>query len=769
MRIRSGLPILFTVPLLWLVAVASRAQSSPSTDSNVRARADALLRQMTAEEKAGQLNQASGVTMAGAVKQVSDEAIAKGQVGSILWQVDTKEINRMQHVAVDRSRLHIPLLVGFDVIHGYRTVFPVPLAMASSWDPSVEEQAQRVAAEDSRAAGIQWTFAPMVDMARDARWGRMVEGAGEDPYLGAAMARAQVRGFQGAELSPTSMLACVKHFAGYGAAEGGRDYDSSYVPEVLLRNLYLPPFHAAVKQGVGSLMSAYMDLNDVPAAGNRWLLHDVLRDEWGFKGFVVSDAWAVRNLITHGFAADREDAAYRAFNAGLNMDMDGDTLAQNVPKLLASGMITPAQLDDSVRPILEMKIRLGLFEHPFVDESKVEAVLNRQSTRELARKLAARSMVLLRNENHTLPLVKSLKKVALIGPLADSVEDIEGGWTVEGLFGAKPKSHVVSVAEGVKNKLGPNVQITLVKGPGLRRDFPSMIDDMLGRKQNPVPTPAEVEASVRQAVDAAHHADLVIAVMGEAANMSGEGASRATLDLPGSQEQMLEAVVATGKPVVLVLINGRPLDIRWAAQHVPAILEAWYPGTVGGDAVADVLFGDVNPGGKLPVSWPRAAGQEPIYYNHNRTHDPDDAPKFASRYWDLSSKPLYPFGYGLSYTSFHFGGLRLNKTQIKSGEAAEVSVEVSNTGRTAGDVVAQVYIHQRAGSASRPVRQLEGFRRVALAPGQTQTLTFPLGPDELSFWSPQAKTWGVEAGTFDVWVGEDSTASLQTELAVTAR
>ena len=728
MRIRTGVSILFTVPLLCLVPTACRAQLSQSTDASVRERANALLKQMTVEEKAGQLNQASGITVVDAIKQVSDEAIAKGQVGSILWQVDVKEINRMQHVAVDRSRLHIPLLVGFDVIHGYRTVFPVPLAMASSWDPSVEEQAQRVAAEDSRAAGIQWTFAPMVDIARDARWGRIVEGAGEDPYLGAAMARAQVRGFQGSELSATSMLACAKHFAGYGAADGGRDYDSSYVPEELLRNLYLPPFHAAVKQGVGSLMSAYMDLNDVPATGNRWLLHDVLRHEWGFKGFVVSDAWAVRNLVTHGFASDNEDAAYRAISAGLNMDMDGHALAENAPNLLASGKITPNQLGDAVRPILEMKIRLGLFEHPYVDETKVEAVLNRQSSRDLERKLAARSMVLLRNENHTLPLTKSLKKVALIGPLADSVDDMEGGWTVEGLFGAKPKSHVVTVAEGLKNKFGTDVQITVVSGPGLRRDFPSMIDDLLGRKPNPVPTPAEIEESVRKAVDAANHADIVIAVMGEAANMSGEGASRASLDFPGSQEQMLEAVVATGKPVVLVLVNGRPLDIRWAAEHVAAILEAWYPGTVGGDAVADVLFGDVNPGGKLPVSWPRTAGQEPIYYNHNRTHDPDDAPKFASRYWDLSSKPLYPFGYGLSYTSFQFSQSRLTKSQIESGETTEVLVDVTNTGRTAGDVVAQVYIHQRAGSASRPVRQLEGFRRVALSPGQTQTLPFPWAP-----------------------------------------
>jgi beta-glucosidase len=355
---------------LCLAPVAGLAQLS---DQNVRERADALLRQMTGEEKAGQLNQASGVSLEGAIKEVSDDALAKGQVGSILWQVDVKEINRLQHVAVDRSPLHIPLLVGFDVIHGYWTVFPVPLAMASSWDPSVEEQAQRVAAEDSRAAGIQWTFAPMVDIARDARWGRIVEGAGEDPYLGSAMARAQVLGFQGTELSPTSLLACAKHFAGYGGADGGRDYDSSYVPEVLLRNVYLIPFHAAVKQGVGSLMSAYMDLNDVPASGNRWLLDDVLRREWGFQGFVVSDAMAVGNLVTHGFAAAREDAAYRAITAGLNMDMASNTFIENVPKL------------------------------------------------------AARSMVLLRNQNHTLPLTKNLKTVALIGPLANSTTDMEGG------------------------------------------------------------------------------------------------------------------------------------------------------------------------------------------------------------------------------------------------------------------------------------------------------------------------------------------------------
>jgi beta-glucosidase len=642
--------------------------------------------------------------------------------------------------------------------------------MASSWDPKVEEEAQRVAAEDSRAAGINWTFAPMIDIARDARWGRIVEGAGEDPYLGSAMARAQVRGFQGGSLEKMgadSVLACAKHFAGYGAAEGGRDYDSSYIPEVLLRNLYLEPFHAAVKQGVGSLMSAYMDLNDVPATGNHWLLRDVLRDEWGFQGFVVSDAIAVGNLVTHGYARDPEDAAYRALTSGLNMDMASHTLIENVPKLVAAGKITQAQLDEAVRPILEIKIRMGLFEHPYVDESKTDAVLNRQSSLDLERKLAARSMVLLRNQNQTLPLAKNIKKVALIGPLADAAAEMEGGWTVEGLFGDS-KSHPVSVADGIRNKLGPGVQIEVVSGPPLQRKYPGIIDQIQKKKPQPVPTPDEIKRWREKAVAAATSADVVIAVMGESANMSGEAASRATLDLPGDQEQTLEAIAAAGKPVVLVLVSGRPLDIVWASEHVPAILQAWYPGTEGGNAVADVLFGDVNPGAKLPISWPRMAGQEPLYYNHNLTHEPEDKPDFTSRYGDLSSKPLFPFGYGLSYSSFKFSNLRLNKSRLSTADTAEVSVDVTNSSRTAGDTVAQIYIHQQSGSASRPVRQLKGFRRVALSPGETQTLTFSLGPDELSFWSPQTKTRAVEPARYDVWAGEDSTAQLHAELEVTA-
>jgi beta-glucosidase len=639
--------------------------------------------------------------------------------------------------------------------------------MASSWDPSVEEQAQHFAAEDARAAGIDWTFTPMVDIARDARWGRMVEGAGEDPYLGAAMARAQVRGFQGASIGPESVLACVKHFAGYGAADGGRDYDSSYVPEELMRNVYLVPFHAAEQAGAATFMSAYMDLNDVPASGNPWLLSEVLRKDWGFKGFVVSDAFAVASLQVHGYARDPEDAAYKAVSAGLDMDMASETFTHNLPGLVKSGKVSEAQLDAAVLPILEAKYELGLFDHPYVDESKVDEVLDRPEGGALERKIAARSMVLLKNDHATLPLSTGIRKIAVIGPLADSTRDIEGGWTVEGLFGGASKSHPVTVLAALKERLGSGAEVNYVPGPVLSRVYPSMFDQMSGKKPLPAPTEVEKADWLAKTRAAAQQADLVIAVMGEAADMSSEAASRATLTLPGIQEQMLEAAASTGKPVVLVLENGRPLNLLWASEHVPAILEAWYPGTEGGAAVADVLFGDINPGGKLPVSWPRIAGQEPLYYNHNLTHEPEDRPGFTSRYWDISSKPLYPFGYGLSYTTFKYSDLKVSQKIIHMGGSTEVSVAVTNTGTVTGDAVTQIYVHQRYGSASRPVRQLKGFERVTLKPGETRTLTFPLGQAELSYWNPQTKAWGMEPTEFDVWAGGDSTASLHTDFSVT--
>jgi beta-glucosidase len=743
---------------LLVAASEALAQPAPLTDRQVSARVEALLAPMTLEEKVGQLTQIAGGLFPG-VKP--EEALRKGGAGSILWLNDTKKFNELQRVAVEESRLGIPVLYGLDVIHGYRTIFPVPLAMAASWDPSVHERAAAIAAKEARAAGIHWTFAPMLDIARDARWGRIVEGAGEDPYLGAAMAAAQVRGFQGPYLgAPDRVLACAKHFGAYGAAEGGRDYDPVYVPEGRLRNVYFPPFQAAVAAGVGSFMSAYMDLNDVPAAGNRWLLRDVLRGEWGFKGFVVSDAMAVGNLVIQDFARDGRDAARRALSAGLDMDMASNSYPQHLPGLVKDGLLTAAQLDEAVRSVLAVKVRLGLFEHPYADEARAAQVLAAPEHRQEARLAAQRSMVLLRNGGRALPLSKSLTSLAVIGPLADSRTDTEGSWMV---FGHVPAA--VTVLEGLRAKL-PGANVAYAPGPEIRRQIPSMLDEFVPGPKKPAETPEQAEAAFQKAVETARGADVVIAVMGEKADMSGEAASRAMLDLPGRQEELLKAVVALGKPVVLVLLNGRPLSVNWAAENVPTILEAWEPGTEGGNAVADVLFGDVNPGGKLPVTFPRSGAHGPLYYAHNRTHSPEGAPMYNVRYWDGAPTPLYPFGYGLSYTTFAFSNLRLGAPQVKLGATASVSVGVANTGAVAGDEVVQLYVHQKAGSDSRPMRELKGFRRVSLEPGETQTVTFPLGPDELRYWSTSQRQWVQEGEAFDVWVGSDSRATLHADLTV---
>jgi beta-glucosidase len=740
----------------------------PSLFAQTHPNAKDLLRQMTLEEKVAQLSQIPGFPIGEFVEQVGkpEDAVRKYGAGSVLWVSDPKEINRWQHIAVDESRLHIPIIFGLDVIHGYHTIFPAPIAMASSWDPKMVEAAQTVAAREARAVGIAWTFGPMVDIARDARWGRMVEGAGEDPYLGAAMARAQVLGFQGTQAGALDrVLACAKHFAGYGAADGGRDYDSSYIPEEQMWNTYLPPFKAAADAGVATFMSAYMDLNEVPATGNRWLLHDVLRDAWNFKGFVVSDANAVHSLITHGYARDGEDAAYKAFSAGLNMDMASGTYLKYLAAEVKQGRISMQQIDDAVLPILEAKIRLGLFDHPYIDESKMAQVLNAPEHQELARTAVQKSVVLLRNEQNALPLDKSkIKSIAVIGPLADAQLDLLDMW------GALNKpGPTVSILQGIKDKVGAAVSVEFAHGPNIRRDIPSFFENtpIFTIKEQPKQSPEEARKALDQAVAVAQRSDLALLVLGEIALMSGEAASRSSLKLSGGQEELLEAVVATGKPVVLVLVNGRPLDISWAAEHVPAILETWYSGSQAGNGIADILFGDANPAGHLPVSWPRSSATLPLYYNHTRTHAPEDAPDFKSRYWDIVSTPLYPFGYGLSYTTFSFDNLKLNNTQAKVGDTLDVAVDVTNTGSRAGDAVVQLYIHQRAGSASRPVRQLKGFQRLSLQAGAKQTIHFRLGPDELQFWSPTEKKWVVEPEQFDVWAGDNSLAKLHAEFQLT--
>ncbi len=743
-------------------------------EAKVKSRAADLLRQMTLDEKIAQLAQLPGFPvpqfLGNADGATVEQIIEKRGAGSMLWVSDPKQIDRFQHIAVEKSRHHIPILFGLDVIHGYHTIFPSPIGTASSWDPAMIEQAQTIAAKEARAIGITWTFGPMVDIARDARWGRMIEGAGEDPYLGSAVARAQVLGFQGREWgSPDHVLATAKHFAGYGAADGGRDYDASYIPDELMWNVYLQPFKAARDAGVATFMSAYMDLNDVPATGNRWLLHDVLRSAWDFNGFVVSDANSVASLVVHGYARDSQDAAYKAFSAGLTMDMASGTYLKWLAPEVKAGRIKEREIDDAVRPILEAKIRMGLFEHPYADLSKSEQLLNAPESRQAARRAAQRSMVLLRNEGDILPLDKTgakTKSIAVIGPLAEEPDNMIDMWGAIMLAPAK----TAGALEGIRDKVGSAIKVEYAHGPNVHRIIPSPFEGIpiMKLKEQQDQTDAEVKKSIDDAVAVAQRNDVVVMVLGEIGLQSGEAASRSSLRLLNGQEELLEAVTATGKPVVLVLVNGRPLDITWASEHVAAIVEAWYPGVEGGNAIADILFGDANPGAHLPVSWPRTSGQLPLYYNHNLTQAPETAPDFKSRYWDIASTPLYPFGYGLSYTKFAYDNLKLGAKQASvNGGKIEVSVDVQNTGSRAGDTVAQLYIHQRAGSASRPVRQLEGFERVALDPGAKKTLHFTLAKDELQFWSPTERKWVVEPEHFDLWVGADSTAPLHDEFQLT--
>jgi beta-glucosidase len=754
-----------TISMIFPPAIMARgaAQEAQNTkpsmqDATVRQRADALLQQMTPEEKAGQLSQLFLFTKPDAAME---SRIAKGQLGSLLFVTDPSVINHLQHVAVEQSRLHIPLIFGFDVIHGLRTIFPVPIAMAASWDPDTIERAQAAAAKEARAVGIDWSFAPMVDIARDPRWGRIVEGAGADPYLGSAVAAAQVRGFQGAYIgAPDHIVATAKHFAGYGAAEGGRDYDSVDLSDAQLRNVYLPPFKSAVDAGVGSIMSAYMDLNGVPATGNRWLLHDVLRGEWNFGGFVVSDANAVNDLQTHGFAADKADAAMRAFTAGVNMEMAVTKDAyDNLPAEYKAGKITSEQLDAAVRPILETKIRLGLFENPYVDEARAAQILGATEQKQESLRAAERSAVLLRNEHALLPLQSSgNRNIAVIGPLADSKRDITGPWVF-----VNKEQESISVLEGLKQVAPQGTQFTYSQGVQISRKFPSMFDAIFGGDKTPVWTEAEQKQEFDKAVQTANSADLVVMVLGERQNMDGEAASRSSLELPGRQQELLEAVAATGKPVVLVLMSARPLELRWASKNIPAILDAWYPGTEGGIAIANLLYGKAVPAGKLPYDWPRDVGQVPIFYSHDATHQPE---KQGTRYWNEESTPLFPFGYGLSYTNFQFSNLHINHEQIRRGEGLDVTVDVRNSGTVTADEVAQLYLHQQSGTSSRPVRELKGFHRVAVAPGETKTVHFNLDKADLTYWSAATRSWVQDDTHFDLWVGEDSNASLHGSFAV---
>ena len=722
--------LLWAVLLIFCVNVVA-AQPKPG---NVESRIDALLSQMTLEEKLGQLQQLVGEAD-GKYRPEHPELIRKGLLGSTLSVRGAQRTNELQRVAVQESRLKIPVLFGFDVIHGYRTIFPVPLAEASSWDPVAVEHAASVAAAEASAAGVRWVFAPMVDIARDARWGRIVEGAGEDPYLGAAMARARVRGFQGSDYAARDkVLACAKHWVAYGAVEAGRDYNTTEVSERTLREIYFPPFRAALEAGVGSFMSAFNDLNGVPASANPFTLTKVLRDEWKFDGFVVSDYESVKELINHGLAANEKEAARLALSAGVDMEMVSRLYNQHGAQLVKQGHLTPATIDLAVRRVLRAKFRLGLFENPYTEEGREAQILSNPQHMAAAREVAARSMVLLRNEGEVLPLSKRLRSLALIGPLADDAQNPLGSWHGDG----QPNS-AVTVLAGIKAKLSSDTRINTTGGC-----------DIDGNSTEGF---AEAERM-------AHDSEVAIVVVGESAEMTGEAASRSSLDLPGRQLDLIKRVHATGTPTVVVLMNGRPLILNWIAQNVPAVLETWFAGTQAGHAIADVLFGDVNPGGKLPLSFPRAVGQLPLYYNHKNTGRPASDQKYTSKYLDVPVTPLYPFGYGLSYTKFRLTKLELSSQRISASGQLEVKVEVENVGKRGGDEVVQLYLRDVAASITRPVKELKGFQRVTLQPGEKRQLAFRLTPELLGLYNREMR-FVVEPGQFRIFVGSNSVEGLE--------
>jgi beta-glucosidase len=725
------------------LAVAIPPSSHSQGGRNVEVQVKALLARMTLEEKLGQLQQLDGEGD-GNFRPEQVELVRKGLLGSTLNVRGAQRTNQLQHVAMDESRLKIPVLFGFDVIHGYRTIFPIPLAEASSWDPTLAERSNGIAAQETYASGVRWTFAPMLDIARDPRWGRITEGAGEDPFLGAAFARARVRGFQGSDYgAPGKILACAKHWVAYGAAEGGRDYNTTDMSENTLREIYFPPFKAAVDSGVGTLMSAFNDLNGVPTSANPFTLTKVLRGEWKFDGFVVSDYTSVKELINHGLAANDKDAARLALNAGVDMEMVSRLFNQHGPELLKEGQVSQATIDEAVRRILRIKFRLGLFEHPYTDAARETGSLLTSENRAAARIIAGRSMVLLKNERETLPLNKSIRSIAVIGPLADDRRAPLGWWSGDG-----KTADTVTPLAGIKAKVSSETKVSYAKG---------------------CDTQGDSTEGFAEAVAAARDSDVAIVFVGETAEMVGEAASKSSLDLTGRQMDLVKAVQATGKPTIVVLINGRPLTIGWIVENAPAILEAWMGGSEAGNAIADVLFGDTNPGGKLPVTFPRTVGQVPIYYNHMNTGRPPEANnRYTSKYLDVPWTPLFPFGYGLSYTQFKITNLQLSAQRMPANGKLTVSVDVENVGRRAGDEVVQLYIRDTAASMTRPVKELKGFQRVTLQPGEKKRLEFVLTREQLGFWNREMR-FVVEPGEFKVMVGPNSEDLIETRFEVQER
>jgi len=770
--------VLLLYPLTPLPAPSSEkdtrfSSSGPTlSEPGLEKKIDDLLHKMTLEEKVGQLVQYSAgqPTGPGTGRTDYDDMIRKGEVGALFNITTARQVNAFQHIAVEQSRLHIPLLFGLDVIHGFRTEFPVPLGLSASWNPDLIQQTARVAAQEASASGIRWTFSPMVDIARDARWGRMTEGSGEDPYLGSMIARAYVRGYQGARLdAPDSIAACAKHFVGYGAAEGGRDYNSVEISEHTLRQFYLPPFHAAVEEGAATIMSAFNSLNGVPASANPFTLTQVLRREWGFQGIVDSDYTSLAELINHGIANDGATATRKAFLAGVDMDMVSSLYHDHMVQLVHSGEVPEAAVDEAVHRILRVKFALGLFEHPYTDESKEAGAMLQKESVQLARNAAEESFVLLKNATvgagPLLPLSGNAKTIALIGPLANDKGNMLGSWGGLG----RPQD-VLTLRTALNERIGAQ-NVRYAKGS----EITAGTDDQL-----------------TEAVKAAEQADVVILALGEnAPEMTGEAASRVFLGLPGRQEELLEKIVGVGKPVVLLIFSGRPLTLPWAFQHVPAVMAAWFPGIQAGPALVRTLFGDANPSGRLTVSWPRNVGQEPLYYNALNTGRPagkidltrpprNGAEKYVSRYIDEQNSPQFPFGFGLSYTTFTYGNLHVDKTKIsaaslnedlqarepKQGAILSASADITNAGTRPGVETVQCYLRFQGTSVAQPVRALSKFQRITLAPGETKKVTFLLGPSAFAIWNDQQK-FAAEPAKVTVWIAPDSTQGVQATLEIT--
>lgn len=770
------------------LAVTAPARARPARDAVVPAsnpqlvtpaiekKVDALLKKMTLREKLGQLVQyndagTSAPTAANADKAIAGnpeannhvdplQLAADGGMGSMLNVVGAARTDKFQRAAVEKSRLHIPLLFGADIIHGYRTIYPVPLGLAASWDPAIVEQVSHMSASEATTAGIRWFYSPMVDISRDARWGRTVEGAGEDPYLGAAMARAYIRGYQGRDLSkPYNVAASVKHFAAYGAAEAGREYNTTDMSDIRLRQVYLPPYKAAVKAGAATMMSAFNALNGVPASANPYLMNQILRKEWGFDGFVVSDYTAIKELINHGIALTPGQATKKAIEAGVDVDMMSHFYDSQLPRLIKQGKVPMAVVDEAVRRVLRVKFALGLFKHPYARGKEITHALT--SHRVLVRKAAEESFVLLQNHKvgaaPLLPLSHTIKSIALIGPLADNAGEMVGAWS-----GAPNKNDIVTLRHALEARLDKTGgKLLYARGTGFDTDS---------------------SAGFAAAKHAAEQADVVVMALGESGSMSGEASARAKLGLPGNQQQLLEAIQATGKPVVLLVFSGRPLVLDWAAKHVPAIMATWFPGTEAGSALASVLFGDVSPSGKLPMSFPRAVGQEPLYYaqfptgrpaNGADAKPPVGAAKYVSRYIDVPNSALFPFGYGLSYSHFAYTQVHVSRQQLPLSQANRkgardlltVTATLTNTGKRTATEVAQLYLRNRGASVEQPVRALKGFQRVTLKPGQSTQLSFQLGFKQLAFVDTHSR-WVVEPTDYTVWVGGSSLASASAHFSI---